>query len=286
MPIIPWAGTETVLIRQSKSYAATPIKSILLRNRIPNEQSMSSALNAFSTKGIELSGLLYDSCATASSAWDWTANLGAPAALVAGAVLVTLSETRENMIPRKDEKKVIQRLKQCCRILLLSSFALNVMCIFVGTVTGSVLLGHGEQITKAAMVGYNSPLALLRHHHEFEYLTIQISFLQGLLNWLTAVAIDLVITKDGETKSSRMMNKCLASWIVSLMLWITAFYNNHLNFYSDYASMLRRYFVLFMQKYVTYWPLRPMSFLYVPSLIASGVFTWLAFSTSPDKDED
>lgn len=279
-------GTGMVLMRQYKNKPATPIASILLRNNSPNQHSVSPALNAISTKGIELGGLLYDSCDTAASAWGWTTNLGAPAALVAGAVLVTLSETRTNMIPRKDDTKVIWRLKQCCRFLLLSSFALNVVCIFVGTVTGSVLLGHGEQIAKVAMVGYNSPLALLRHHHEFEYLTIQISFLQGLLNWLAAVVIDIIIAKKDETRSSRKMNKCLASWLISLMLWISAFYNNHLNFYADYASMLLRYIMLFTQKYVTCWPLRPMSFLYVPSFIVSGVLTWLAFSRSPDKYED
>lgn len=278
--------TGTVSVRQFENYAATPIKRSLLRNHGPDPQSVSTALHSIFAKGIEGSSIIYDSCDLAFNTWEWTANLGAPAALVAGAVLVTLSETRKNMIPHKDETNVIRRLKQLCRMCLLSSFALNVVCIFVGTVTGSVLLGHGEQITKAAMVGYSSPLGLLRHHHEFEYLTIQISFLQGLLNWLAAVVIDTIIPRDDETKFSRRMNRCLASWLVFLMLWITAFYNNHLNFYSDYASMLKRFFILFTKRWVTCMPIRPMSFLYVPSFIASVVMTWSAFSSSPDQDED
>jgi hypothetical protein len=49
------------------------------------------------------------------------------------------------------------------RFLLLSSFALEVVSIFVSTMTGSVLLGHGAA-KKAA--GYMAPLQLLHHHFE------------------------------------------------------------------------------------------------------------------------
>ena len=70
--------------------------------------------------GIELAGLLYDSTSTAFDAWEWTANLGAPAALVAGAVLVTLSETRESMQPKKSEKRWIRLAKQWFRFLIVS----------------------------------------------------------------------------------------------------------------------------------------------------------------------
>jgi len=118
-----------------------------------------------------------------------------------------------------------------------------------------------------------------------EYLTIQITFLQGLLNWLAAVVIDTALPKPTETRTARQMNRCMASWLVSLMLWMTAFYNNHLNFYSDYASMLCRYAVLFTERYVTCWPLRPMSFLYIPSFMGSVVLTWRAFGSGGDVGE-
>lgn len=119
-----------------------------------------------STVGIELSGLLYDDTQTAFDAWEWTANIGAPAALVAGAVLVTLSETREDTSPRKDDPNWVRRMKQSMRFLLLTSFALEVISIFVSTMTGSVLLGHGPQTSAKKAVGYLSPLQLLHHHHE------------------------------------------------------------------------------------------------------------------------
>ena len=107
----------------------------------------------------------------------------------------------------------------------MSSFALEVVSIFVSTVTGTVLLSHGAQVTKK-MVGYVAPLELLHHHHEFEYLTIQIGFLQGLFNWLIAVALQQIIPKkEKETKSAQRMNKCMAG-IVTLCIWIQAFYNH------------------------------------------------------------
>ena len=108
---------------------------------------------------IELDGLFFDDTSIAFDAWEWTANIGAPAALVAGAVLVTLSETREDLAPRKHDMNWVRLLKQTMRFLLLTSFALEVVSIFVGTVTGSVLLGHSEQTVASKMIGYGSPLA-------------------------------------------------------------------------------------------------------------------------------
>ena len=78
-------------------------------------------LNAGAKGGIELAGLLYDSTSTAFDAWEWTANLGAPAALVAGAVLVTLSETRETMQPRRSDKRWVRLAKQWFRFLIVSA---------------------------------------------------------------------------------------------------------------------------------------------------------------------
>ena len=80
-----------------------------------------SSLNAIrGANGIELANLMYDSTSTAFDAWEWTAVLGAPAALVAGAVLVTLSETRERMQPRKRDKSWVRCAKQWFRFLTVS----------------------------------------------------------------------------------------------------------------------------------------------------------------------
>jgi hypothetical protein len=127
--------------------------------------STSTSLNAkgCGPKGFELWNLFYDDVDMAFNAWEWTANIGAPAALVAGAVLVTLSETREASAPRSKDLWWVRKAKMTMRCLLLSSFALEVISIFVSTMTGSVLLGHGPA---KKPVGYSSALQLLHHHHE------------------------------------------------------------------------------------------------------------------------
>ena len=116
-------------------------------------------------------------------------------------------------------------------------------------------------------------------------LTTQICFLQGLLNWLAAVAVELVLPKDKETKSARRMNKCLAGWLASMMIWMLAFYNHHLSFYSSYGSCVRRFLVLFLKRYVFQQPMRPMSFLYIPAFFYSCWLTVKAFRSPPEQDE-
>ena len=145
----------------TRGIAPTPLSSPL-----STAGSYSSALGSVSTKGIEVAGLLYDSTSTAFDAWEWTNGMGAPAALIAGAVLVTLCESRESSSPRKNDKNSTRLLKMSMRFLLCSSFLLEVVAIFVGTMTGTLLLGRGEQTVASKMVGYMSGLQLLHHHHE------------------------------------------------------------------------------------------------------------------------
>lgn len=156
---------EAFVVPQGRTHAqlaTLTTQSIAIGARNPSTSKL-HGIRLPEISGIELSGLLYDSTDVAFNAWEWTANIGAPAALVAGAVLVTLSETREDLAPRKKDKNWVRVAKQGMRFLLLTSFALEVVSIFVSTMTGSVLLGHGP--AKKA-VGYLSPLQLLHHHHE------------------------------------------------------------------------------------------------------------------------
>lgn len=115
---------------------------------------------------IEWNDVLYDDTSLAFDAWEWTSNMGAPAALIAAAVLVTLSETRLVTAPVKTDKRWIRFTKRLMRFLLMSSFALEVASIFVGNMTGSMLLGHGGQSVASKVVGYSAPLQLVHHHHE------------------------------------------------------------------------------------------------------------------------
>jgi len=153
---------DTLLLPYQRRFVSTTIyqPSSTFRHSRPNKFSPSAVFG-----NIELKDLFYDDTSAAFNAWEWTANMGAPAALIGGAVLVTLSETREALAPRKSDSKWVRVLKQSMRFLLLSSFALEVVSIFVGTMTGSVLLGHGSQVP-SKIFGYQSPLQLLYHHHE------------------------------------------------------------------------------------------------------------------------
>ena len=216
----PPAVSTTALLRQASSSSsicssarlsssARSPPCTLLSTRATATTTPSSLLlmahGSSSNKGIELANLLYDSTSTAFDAWEWTAGLGAPAALVAGAVLVTLSETRQDLAPRGKDPNWVRVMKLTTRFLLFSSFALEVASIFVSTVTGTVLLSHGELAaakSAANAVGYTAPLELLHYHHEFEYLTIQIGFLQGLLHWLGAVALEFVVPRVDESVSN------------------------------------------------------------------------------------
>ena len=114
---------------------------------------------------VEWNDVLYDDTSVAFDAWEWTSNMGAPSALIAAAVLVTLSETRISSVPKRDDKRWVRFTKRMMRFLLMSAFALEVASIFVGNMTGSLLLGKGAQ-EAGKLVGYGSPLQLLHHHHE------------------------------------------------------------------------------------------------------------------------
>jgi hypothetical protein len=103
---------------------------------------------------------------------------------------------------------------------------------------------------------------------------------------LGAVTVELILPKPKETTSAKRLNKALAAWLISFTLWMLAFYNSHVNFYSDYATMLKRFFVLFWQKYIVEVPIRPMALLYGPAFLVSSFLTWRAFLTPPEEDDD
>lgn len=80
----------------------------------------------------------------AFNAYEWCVNLGAPAALVAGAVLATLYESVRGgaLEVREGDGRYARLAKKVTTLLLLSAFALQIASIFVTTVTGTVLLSR------------------------------------------------------------------------------------------------------------------------------------------------
>ena len=158
--------TSFVAPSGSSKLHTVPVRSPAFHTTSTAAKTPLTPLSLFGFGGLELSHVIYDSTSTAFDAWEWTNAIGAPAALVAGAVLVTLSESREDTAPRKSDSNKTRILKLSMRFLLLSSFALEVVSIFVATMTGGVLLGHGEQTVAKKLIGYGSPLQLLHYHHE------------------------------------------------------------------------------------------------------------------------
>ena len=122
---------------------------------------------------------------------------------------------------------------------------------------------------------------ILLFYKRFEYLLTQISFLQGLLHWLGAVTCELILPNEIDTTSARRMNKCCASWLITLIISIMSFYNSHVNFYSGYGTMIFRLMALMIRRKPQF---RPMSLLYVPSFLLSTAMTWRAFTSSPEED--
>lgn len=154
-------------IQQQQQARLPPQHKSLFPPSTATSTSTTTRTQLFYIPGIEVSDVVYDSVSTAFDAWEWTNAIGAPAALVAGAVLVTLSETRETTAPRKADSRRTRFLKLSMRFLLLTSFALEVVSIFTATITGTVLLGQSEATVARKMIGYDAPLQLMKHHHEY-----------------------------------------------------------------------------------------------------------------------
>ena len=216
--------------------------------------------------------------------WEWNANLASPAALVAGAVLATLIDGREYMSVRVTDKRWVRHLKKSCRLLLLSSFGLEVVSIFVTVVMGTLLLSVGDVPSAIIDTTANSPMGLMQKNFEFEYLTARITFLQGLFNWLASVALEILIPRRMEGQSTRRMNRFISSALMTIIIAMLSFLNRHVVFYENYTQMLKRFAVLSISRFI--WPLKPLTAVFVPALALTTFFGYRAFISPPDDVEE
>ena len=226
----------------------------------------------------------------ATGAFDWTCNLGAPAALVAGAVMATSQEYKddESLVTREADHKWVRQAKKMIKVLLVGSFACEVLCVFVSTVTGTMLLSSGEGTAHAvkSLVGRDTAMGFLQANHEFEYLTCRLSFLNGLLSWLGAVALKYAIPQPEEGESTRKMNRFAASLLTSTMVLMVSFYNAHLNFYPNYIQMVLRWCKLAWHGVVGD-PVEPLIFCGAfPFLALTTYLGYKAFTAKPDEGSD
>lgn len=177
--------------------------------------------------------------------------------------------------------------KKLCRLLLLSAFALEVMSIFVTTVTGTMLLSRPleEMAHLVPVTETTTPLGFLQDNFEFEYLTARITFLQGLLNWLAAIGLGYAIPTPEEEPSTRAVNRFLGQSLLVSMILMLAFYNSHMNFYGNYAHMLCRYIKVTYFRFVHRWPPRPLMVLFVPASVRALYLGFKAFQDYRADDE-
>jgi len=229
----------------------------------------------------------WDSSELISSSYDWCMNLGAPSALVAGAVIATIYENMKSgdLELTSDDSKIVSFSKKLTRLLLVTAFGLEVLSIFVTTVTGSMLLSRTIETMAKLKVGPDTtPISFLIENFEFEYLSAQLTFLMGLLNWLSAIALSFAIPTPGERSTTRLMNKFIASSLSMMIVIMVAFYNNHLTFYPNLWCMVLRYKVVTWKNFVWLWPPRPLAFVIVPFLGLALFYGFRTFFETPKHD--
>jgi hypothetical protein len=275
-------GAHPVTCFSPSSYSPSPLSLSLSfrpsRTAAINNQQYTAKLSILNAASPPLDqSLLFNT-------WEWCANLGAPAALVAGAVFATLVEGRDTMAPKKCDSPTTRTLKKACRFLLLTSFGLEVVSIFVSTVTGTMLLSMGDfPVATHQVETFITPIGFLMHNFEFEFLTARLCFLQGLLNWLASVALEVLIPKPGEGASAKHMNRFMSSSLFTIIIGMVSFLNSHLYFYVNYVNMWRRYMVVCFQKY--FMPPTIMSFVLAPAILTTVVFGLKALMSSPEEDK-
>ena len=254
----PTNGRQNLLQKQSRTQAST------------------TSLNYGEMRGVDAQ-LGFDT-------WEWCSNLGAPAALVAGAVLATMADSRQDLAPKRSDRKLLRLAKKATRFLLLTSFGLEIVSIFVTTVTGTMILSHGDVIGTLANFNFNSPLGFMMNNWEFEYLTSRICFLQGLFHWLASVALEQLIPKEGEGLAARRMNKFTFSALMTVMVFMLSFLNRHIKFYANYFIMWKRLVALVNESF--FWPLQPLTVVMVPMMIGTLYYAYQAFKTPSEEEED
>ena len=165
--------------------------------------------------------------------------------------------------------------KQGIALLLTSSFAMELLVVFMTTVQVTRMLGLTDVSFDA-----KSAMGLLHDEFEFEYLACRLFFLQGLLNWLGAISLQL-IRDDHNSKTpmgTRNFKRSIGMSIFGVMIMIVAFYNNHLNFYNNYFDMIKRLCAIGFERYFMVWPPRPLPIIALLPFACSARYLWTALS--------
>lgn len=203
--------------------------------------------------------------------------------MVAGAVIATLYENMSSgsLDVEQSDKKWVRLAKKVTRLLLVSAFILQIVCIFCTTILGTHLLSLPASKTQAV-----SALGYLKENFEFEYLTSRIAFIQGLITWIVAVALEHAIPQGlNETEARRRMDVLIASSLMCLVFAMLSFYNGHMNFYKNYFDMLCHYGKVTYIQYIHQWPPRVLTVLAAPFFFTSVVYFFKVFLDFDSEDK-
>ena len=164
-------------------------------------------------------------------------------------------------------------------MLLTISFALEIFVVYAATVTGTMLLSGGRHSKQKLEIGAaaTSATELLHKDLEFEYVAIRAGFFQGLMNWLLAIACRFFCIAGAAKGRARSLCASVGLALTALNFLMLAFYNHHLNYYSNYGEMLNRLFVLFRDRYFRSQEPRIMPWFALPFAAGSLYYILLTF---------
>jgi len=226
-----------------------------------------------------------------AEAAGWMIGMRTPATLVAGSALSSFMAFSGELACDKSDPFVVKALKRWCLVLLFSSFFFEVFVIFAGTVTSTWLLAVGDddasKVSHTAVINpmASSVMGFLHRELEFEYVTIRLFFLQGLLCWLSGVAFKFLLPSfNPETpKADKELAKFYSRGLVALVLMMVHYFQRHQNFYKSYFHMCARFAVLLAHRLRDQLPLRN------PVLVAAllcTAWTLAAFVNAVKADFD
>lgn len=181
---------------------------------------------------------------------SWMTGLRTPAALVAGSAMSGLNAYSSGVSIDFESDTFPQVVaKRSIGVLLVTSFILEMMVIFVATVTSTKLLGNVDSANKINTMARSS-VGLMHRELEFEYVIIRFGFLQGLLHWLCSVGLTLLLPHFEKSRPApeRAIARFYANAVFTLAVCSIPFYNKHLSFYGNYVALAGRFCTITMQR--------------------------------------
>ena len=242
-----------------------------------------SATTSIARRQVALRGGAITEINAISGACSWMTGIRTPATLVAGSALSSFLAFSHELKMDPTDTFVTKTLKRFCLVLLFSSFFLEVFCIFASTVTSTWLMAFGSENTPT-LQGINpmatSAISFLERELEFEFVTMRLFFIQGLLGWLTGVAVRFLLPclKSETARADRELAKFYSRGLVTLVLMMLHYFQRHIVFYPTYAHMVARFFVLGAKRF---WP--PSNPLIICAAAASA-WTISALVTAVKED--